>query len=309
MINKIVAIQGDQLSKLNPKTDTSIYLAIGAQKLKYKIFYYEPHNLSIINNKVLAKGYFVKFNYSNKNFFKILEKKTINLSISKFLLIRQNPPFNLTYISTTYILDKIKKKVKIINNPTSIRNVSEKLYSSSFQKYMPNTIYTKDFTEIVKFFKKNKKIVIKPIHSFGGNDIHFFEKNINKKLVLKFLKKHGHIMCQKFLPMIKNGDKRVFLFNGKINGAISRVPKSGSFLSNMSKGAKAISTNLTKIETKISNLIGKDLVKKDIYFAGIDFIDQKLNGDINVTSPTGLKTYYDLTGVDIAKIFWKGLKA
>jgi glutathione synthase len=109
--------------------------------------------------------------------------------------------------------------------------------------------------------------------------------------------------------MIKNGDKRVFLFNGKINGAISRVPKSGSFLSNMSKGAKAISTNLTKIETKISNLIGKDLVKKDIYFAGIDFIDQKLNGDINVTSPTGLKTYYDLTGVDIAKIFWKGLKA
>jgi glutathione synthase len=109
--------------------------------------------------------------------------------------------------------------------------------------------------------------------------------------------------------MIKNGDKRVFLFNGKINGAISRVPKSGSFLSNMSKGAKAISTNLTKTETKISNLIGKDLVKKDIYFAGIDFIDQKLNGDINVTSPTGLKTYYDLTGVDIAKIFWKGLKA
>ena len=309
MTNNIVAIQGDQLSKLNPKTDTSIYLAIGAQKLKYKIFYYEPHNLSIINNKVLAKGHFVKFNYSNKNFFKILEKKTINLSISKFLLIRQNPPFNLTYISTTYILDKIKKNVKIINNPTSIRNVSEKLYSSSFQKYMPNTIFTKDYTEIVKFLKKNKKIVIKPIHSFGGNDIYFFEKNINKKLVLKFLKKHGHIMCQKFLPMIKNGDKRVFLFNGKINGAISRVPKPGSFLSNMSKGAKAISTNLTKIETKISNLIGKDLVKKDIYFAGIDFIDQKLNGDINVTSPTGLKTYYDLTGVDIAKIFWKGLKA
>ena len=309
MTNNIIAIQGDQLSKLNPKTDTSIYLAIGAQKLKYKIFYYEPHNLSIINNKVLAKGHFVIFNYSNIKFFKILKKKTIDLSISKFLLIRQNPPFNLTYISTTYILDRIKKKVKIINNPTSIRNVSEKLYSSSFQKYMPNTIYTKDFTEIVKFFKKNKKIVIKPIHSFGGNDIYFFEKNINKKLVLKFLKKHGHIMCQKFLPMIKNGDKRVFLFNGKINGAISRVPKSGSFLSNMSKGAKAISTNLTKIETKISNLIGKDLIKNDIYFAGIDFIDQKLNGDINVTSPTGLKTYYDLTGVDIAKIFWKGLKA
>jgi len=309
MTNKIVAIQGDQLSKLNPKTDTSIYLAIRAQKLKYKIFYYEQRNLSIIGNKVLAKGHFVIFNYSRNKFFKILENKTIDLSISKFLLIRQNPPFNLEYISTTYILDKIKKKVRIINNPTSIRNVSEKLYSSSFQKYMPNTIFTKDYTEIVKFFKKNEKIVIKPIHSFGGNDIYFIEKNINKKLVLKILKKHGHIMCQKFLPMIKNGDKRVFLFNGKISGAISRVPRSGSFLSNMSKGAKAISTKLTKIEKKISNLIGRDLIKKDIYFAGIDFIDQKLNGDINVTSPTGLKTYYDLTGDDIAKIFWKGLKA
>ena len=116
-------------------------------------------------------------------------------------------------------------------------------------------------------------------------------------------------MCQKFLPKIKNGDKRVFLFDGKICGAISRVPKPGSFLSNMSKGAKPILTQLTKIEIKISNLVGKDLKKNNIYFAGIDFIDQKLNGDINVTSPTGLKTFHDLTGINLAKVFWKGLKA
>jgi glutathione synthase len=116
-------------------------------------------------------------------------------------------------------------------------------------------------------------------------------------------------MCQKFLPKIVNGDKRVFLIDGKICGAISRVPKKGSFLSNMSKGAKPILTKLSKIENKISNLIATDLKKKNIYFAGIDFIDQKLNGDINVTSPTGLKTYYDLSNINLAKIFWKGLKA
>ena len=309
MTNKIVAIQGNHPSGLSPKSDTSIFLAVEAQNKNYKIFYYEPKDLSIISDKVVAKGYYIKFTYINRNFFKIISRQTLDLSKCKYLLVRQDPPFNLEYISTTYILDKIKDKVKIVNNPTAIRNVSEKLYSAAFQKYMPNTIFTKDINEVNKFFQKNKKIIIKPIHSFGGNDIHLIEKKIDKKLILSFVKKHGHIMCQKFLPKIKFGDKRVFLINGKICGAISRVPKKGSFLSNMSKGAIPIATKLTKIETKISNLIAKDLKKKDIYFSGIDFIDQKLNGDINVTSPTGLKTFYDLTNINIAKNFWKGLGA
>jgi len=309
MTSRIVAIQGNHPSKLNSKSDTSIFLAVEAQKRKYKIFYYEPEHLSIINNRVVAHGYYVKFSYSKKKFFEINKKLKLDLSQCKYLLVRQDPPFNLEYISTTYILDKIKDKVKIINNPTSIRNISEKLYSSSFQKYMPNTIFTKDMNEISKFFTKNKRIIIKPIHSFSGNDIHLVEKKINKKMILNFIKKHGHIMCQKFLPKIKFGDKRVFLINGKICGAISRIPKKGSFLSNMSKGATPIATKLTKVEIKISNLIAKDLKKNDIYFSGIDFIDQRLNGDINVTSPTGLKTYYDLTNINLAKSFWKGLGA
>ena len=309
MTNKIVAIQGNHPSKLNSTSDTSIFLAVEAQNRKCKIFYYEPKNLSIINDKVMAKGYYINFSYSNNSFFKIISKQTLDLSKCKYLLIRQDPPFNLEYISTTYILDKIKDKVKIVNNPTSIRNISEKLYSTSFQKYMPNTIFTKDMNEINKFFSKNKQMIIKPIHSFSGNDIHLFQNKINTKLIKNFIKKHGHIMCQKFLPKIKFGDKRVFLINGKICGAISRVPKKGSFLSNMSKGAIPIATKLTKVETKISNLIAKDLKKNDIYFSGIDFIDQKLNGDINVTSPTGLKTFYDLTNINLAKVFWKGLDA
>jgi len=309
MTSRIVAIQGNHPSKLNPKNDTSIFLAVEAQNRKYKIFYYEPAHLSIINDKVIAYGYYVKFSYSNKKFYTINKRLKLDLSKCKYLLVRQDPPFNLEYISTTYILDKIKDKVRIINNPTSIRNVSEKLYSSSFQKYMPSTIFTKDMTEINKFFTKNKKIIIKPIHSFSGNDIHLIEKKFNKKFILSFIKKHGHIMCQKFLPKIKHGDKRVFLIDGKICGAISRVPKKGSFLSNMSKGAIPITTKLTRSEIKTSNIIAKNLKKNDIYFSGIDFIDQKLNGDINVTSPTGLKTFYDLTNVNLAKSFWKGLGA
>jgi len=308
MTNKIVAIQGNHPKQLNPITDTSIFLATEVQNKKYKIFYYEPKNLSIINNNVIANGFFIKFNYSNKNFYKITKFQKLNLLKCKFILIRQDPPFNLEYISTTYILDKIKNKVKIINNPTAIRNVSEKLYSSSFQKYMPNTIFTRDLKEIKNFYTTNKKIIIKPIHSYGGNDIHLIQNQFKNQFVINFIKKHGHIMCQKFLPKIKYGDKRIFLINGKISGAISRVPKKGSFLSNMSKGAKPILTKLSKNENKISKLIGKNLKKQDIYFAGIDFIDQRLNGDINVTSPTGLKTFYDLSNINLAKEFWKGLK-
>ena len=308
MTNKIVAIQGNNPSKLNPVTDTSVFLAHEIQNKNYKIFYYDPKDLSIVNSKVIAVGFFIKFNYKNKKFFKILKKQKLDLTKCKFILIRQDPPFNLEYISATYILDTIKEKVKILNDPTSIRNVSEKLYSVKFQKYMPNTIFTQNIDEIKNFFKKHKKVILKPIHSYSGNDIHLLT-SFNLKLIKKFIKQHDHIMCQKFIPKISKGDKRVFLINGKVYGAISRVPKKGSFLSNMSKGAKPINIKLTKIENKISKLIAKDLKKQNIFFAGIDFIDQKLNGDINVTSPTGLKTLYDLSGINLAKTFWRELKA
>ena len=308
MINKIVAIQGNHPSKLNPVTDTSVFLANEIQAKNYRIFYYEPKDLSIINSRVTAKGFFVKFNYSQKRFFRILKKQKLELAKCKFILIRQDPPFNLEYISATYILDTIKNKVKIINNPTSIRNISEKLYSVKFQNFMPSTIFTQNMFEIKKFFKIHKKVILKPIHSYSGNDIYLLNK-FNSKFIENYIKKHDHIMCQKYLPKVSDGDKRVFLINGKVCGAISRVPKKGSFLSNMSKGAKPTNTKLSKTETKISKLIAKDLKKEDIFFAGIDFIDQKLNGDINVTSPTGLKTLYDLSGINLAKVFWKDLNS
>ena len=307
MITKIVAVQGNNPLKLNPVTDTSIFLAHEIQSKNYKIFYYDPKDLSVINSKVIASGVFIEFSYKNKKFFKILKKQKLELTKCKFILIRQDPPFNLEYISATYILDTIKNKVKILNNPTSIRNISEKLYSVKYQKYMPSTIFTQNINEVKNFFKTHKKVILKPIHSYSGNDIHLLSK-FNLKLINQFIKKHDHIMCQKFLPKISKGDKRIFLINGKVCGAISRVPKQGSFLSNISKGAKPINIKLTKTENKISKIIARDLKKENIFFAGIDFIDQKLNGDINVTSPTGLKTLYDLSGINLAKTFWKELK-
>ncbi|WP_440915980.1 glutathione synthase [Candidatus Pelagibacter sp.] len=308
MTNKIIAIQGNHPSKLNPRTDTSIFLAHEIQKKNYKIFYYDPKDLSIINFKVIAKGFFVKFDYRKKRFFKILKKQKLELIRCKYLLVRQDPPFNLEYICSTLILDKIKKRVKVINDPAAIRNVSEKLFSTRYQKFMPDTIFSQNIDEIRKFFKKHKKVIVKPINSYSGNNIYLLTK-FNLKFFQKFIKKHNHIMCQKYLPKIKEGDKRVFLINGKVCGAISRIPKKGSFLSNLSKGAKPINIKLTNKEMKISKLISKDLKKDKIFFAGIDFIDEQLNGDINVTSPTGLKTFYDLSKINLASTFWEELKA
>jgi len=306
MRNKIVAIQGNKLSKLNLATDTSIFLAKEAQKIGLKLFYYEPQNLSIVKNKIIAQGNFIKFT-DNKKFYKILNNKLLDLSTVKYILIRQDPPFNLEYITTTYILDNLNK-VKIINNPSAIRNISEKLYSTKFIKYLPKTIFSSDIKQIEKFLKLNKKIIIKPIHGYSGNNIKLLNGKLNKKEIVNYLNKHGHIMCQKFLPLIKFGDKRVFIINGKVVGAISRVPKKGSFLSNLSKGASAKLIKLTKKELSISKIVAKDLKQNNIYFAGIDFISGKLNGDINVTSPTGLKTFFDLSGINLAKVFWNNLK-
>ena len=306
MKNKIVAIQGDNLKKLNYKNDTTIFLAHEAQKQGSKIFYYEPKNIFIKNKQIYADGNFLKI-FNQKKFYKILNKKTINLEKSNYLLVRQDPPFNMDYITTTYFLDRLKT-VKIINNPASIRNISEKLYSHEFKKFLPPTIFTSRISDIISFVKKNKLSIIKPINGHGGNNIKLLNGIVNKTILAKYIKTHGYIMCQKFLSGIINGDKRVLIINGKVVGSFSRVPKKGSFLSNLSKGGTVRTSKLTVKEKTISNLIAKKLKKDGIFFAGIDFISEKLNGDINVTSPTGLKNYFDLTGVNLAKIFWREIR-
>ncbi len=172
---------------------------------------------------------------------------------------------------------------------------------------MPATIFTKDINKINKFYKKYKQLVIKPINGYAGKDIMFINKNLNKKRVSLYLKKIGHAMIQKFLPMVKKGDKRVFIIKGKVCGAIKRVPSKNSILSNLSQGGTAINTTLNLNELKIAKIVAKDLRKNNIYFAGIDFVSGKLIGDINVTSPTGLPQYKQLTGKDLSKYFWSGL--
>jgi len=306
MQKKILAIQGSSLKKVNIETDTTLFLALEAQKRGYQIYYYEPQNLSFIDGKVTVKCFQLTFFKETKKFYKITKRLNFDLSKAKVLLIRNEPPFNQQYINTTFILEHISKKVKIINHPKSIREVPEKLFSIQLIKYMPSTLISENIEEIKIFFKKHKKIIIKPINGYSGNEVILLKK-FNNKIIDKYLKKHNHVIFQKFLPQISKGDRRVFIINGKIKGSISRVPKQYSILSNMSKGAIAQINKLSNRQIKISKEVANLLNKDNIYFAGVDFVQDKLIGDINVTSPTGLTTYYKLTGKNLAKYFWDNI--
>jgi glutathione synthase len=306
MKKKILAIQGSSLKKINIKTDTSFFLGLEAQKRNYDIYYYEPKDLSFINGKVIARCSKLRFQDETKKPVKIIKKIVLNLIKAKLLLIRNEPPFNQQYINTTFILEHIVKKLKIINDPKALREVPEKLFSLRLTKFMPSTLISEDLDEIKRFFSKNEKVVIKPIDGYSGNDVKLL-KRFNKMQISKYIRKYHHLMFQKFIPQISKGDKRIFIIDGKIKGAISRLPKRGSILSNMSKGASAKKIKITNKELKISKIVASELKKLNIYFAGIDFIKGKLIGDINVTSPTGLKTYYDLTGINLAKYFFDNI--
>ena len=306
MKKKILAIQGSSLKKINVLTDTTFFLTVEAQRRNYEIYYFEPQDLSFKDGVVTAKCLLIKFFKNKTKCYKVLKKIIFNLSKASVLLIRNEPPFNQQYINSTFILEYIAKKVKIINDPKSLREVPEKLFSINLIKYMPSTLISEDLDKIKNFINKNKKVIVKPVDSYSGNDVILLNE-FKVEIINKYIKKYNHIIVQKFLPKITKGDKRVFIINGKVKGAISRIPRKGSILSNMSKGASATSVNLSSREMKISQIVSKMLHKKGIYFAGIDFVQGKLIGDINVTSPTGLATYYDLTGVNLAKYFWDNI--
>ena len=305
-MTKILAIQGSDLKKVNIKTDTTILLASEAQKRGYKIYYFEPENLSFLNGKILAFCKHIKINENKKKYYSLLRNVKFNLEKSKIILIRNDPPFDNRYLYTTFLLNYISNKVKIINHPFAVRNISEKLFSINLMRYMPPTLISENLSKIRSFCKRYKAVVVKPINGFSGNDV-ILLKTFSASKIRKLLKTHNHLFFQKFLPGISKGDKRIFIIKGKIVGAISRVPKKGSILSNMSKGAKAKLTKLTNKEVNASRAIGKLLLKNNIYFAGVDFVQEKLIGDINVTSPTGLAAYKDLSGINLAKLFWNNI--
>ena len=297
----------DPIEAINFKKDSTLAMMLEAQSRTHQIFYMTTNSLFIESGKAYASSSRITVRDDQFDWFSLEEEAIIALSDLDAILMRQDPPFNSEYLITTLILDGLKK-VRVINNPTAIRNVSEKLYSKHFIKFMPNTLFSNNIEEIKKFYEQNKNMIMKPINGYGGNQIHLIKNKFNKKLITNFLNKNGHSMFQKFLKNISKGDKRVFIINGKVKGAIRRLPKKNSILSNISQGGTALKTKLNSRELKISKLVAGRLKKSKIFFAGIDLVGGYLIGDINVTSPTGLPQYKKLTGINLAKDFWNEIE-
>ena len=307
MIKLQIAIQMDPLNKLHHESDSSLILAKEAQNRGHKIFIYEPKDLTLKDNQLFANVSSLKIIKKKKYVFKKGKKHIINLSSINVLLIRQDPPFNINYITTTYLLEHLNSKTLIINNPKSIRDAPEKLHVTYFKNLTPPTLISQDEIEIKKFIKKYRNLIVKPLYDKGGKGIFKItsnDKNINKKILNIIKKEKIPIIVQKYIPQIKEGDKRVILFNGEQVGIMKRVPAKNELRANLSRGGTAKKTILTTRDKFICKKLKPWLRKEEIFFAGIDIIGNYLT-EINVTSPTGIVEINQLENTQLEKKFWE----
>ena len=307
-MKKQIAIQMDKIESIDYEFDTSFLIGYEAQLRNYKIFYYNPNNLKIKSGKVQAEGYFIKLKLNHKDYFKFTSEKIIvDLKDFNFIFLRQDPPFDMNYITSTYILDLLPETTNIINNSTSVRNATEKLFTFNFQKFMPPTIVTKNIDDINKFLDNFDDIITKPLYGNGGLGIHRFnKKNFNTDIVKQYL--DLPIMVQKYIKEIDQGDRRLIFIDGEYHGSVARIPRDGDIKANFHAGGIPSKTGLVFRDAEIIDTLGPELRQKDLFFVGIDIIGDYLT-EINVTSPTGIKQINALNNVCLEKVFWDKLEA
>jgi glutathione synthase len=301
-----IAFQMDPLSSINIKTDSTYVLALEAQKRGYQLFHYLPENLIYENGKLFAYGNVFKLFHNKKRFFTEGKFQKVFLGNYDVILVRQDPPFNMNYLTATYLLETIANKTLILNDPRSIRDNPEKLSMFNFSKIIPPTLISKNVEQCFNFHKKYKKTIIKPLYGNGGEGISKLEGiNVNlKRKILKLINKYKKpIVVQKYLSEIKEGDRRIILIDGEYVGSVARIPKKGSVTANFHTGGKAKKVGLIRKDKKICNILKPYLKKNKLFFTGIDVIGNYLT-EINVTSPTGIQEINRLNGVRLEKIFW-----
>ena len=305
-----IAIQMDPLEKINPKEDSTFVIAQEAQRRGYKLFHYLPKDISLKNNTIIAKGCYFKIINQGKKFFKKQKKISINLNQFHCVLVRQDPPFNMEYITATYFLEMLNQKVLVVNNPTEIRNNPEKLSMFNFKNLIPDTLISEDLAEIQNFIKKYKFTILKPLYGNGGEGIEKVTKGSfkNKTIIQRMIKKYkGAIIAQKFIKEISQGDRRIILIDGEYVGSVARIPKKGSIKANFHAGGSAQKSGLVFKDRKICSKLKPYLKKKGLFFTGIDAIGNYLT-EINVTSPTGMQEINRLDNTRLEKIFWDKLE-
>ena len=310
-----VALQMDPLDTIDITKDTSFVMGLEAQKRGHKLWFYHPNDLSYENGNVTATAYPLTLRYEEGNHFTLGNAQKLDLGRdTDVILMRQDPPFDMAYITYTHLLDLIHgighNKTFVVNNPTWVRNSPEKLLIMQYPELCPPTLITRDANTVHSFREKHHDIIIKPLFGNGGAGIFHLkpdDENLGSLLEMFFEKSREPIMVQKYLPDVRNGDKRIILIDGEPVGAINRVPLLGESRSNMHAGGQAVKTELTPREHEICNTIGGYLRDNDLTFVGIDVIGDYLT-EINVTSPTGVQETNHFNGVQLESQLWDCLE-
>jgi glutathione synthase len=306
---KKIAFQIDELYKLKYHTDSSYMIMQEAFARGCEVFFYYPKSLSWVKNKVFANVFKVTDVLDYKQMQSGVpiiyeEVGAFDLSNTDIIFLRQDPPFDMAYITSTFLLEKLMPKVKIVNNPVSVRNSPEKLLVTDFAELMPKTLISSDFNTIWNFLEQNKKCVIKPLYGNAGSDVFYLElTDFNAKAIIEYFLHtfKEQVMVQEFLPNVKNGDKRIILIDGEPMGFFHRIPAKNQIKSNLAAGGTAQFSPLNAKEVEICNTIAPTLKKLGLFFVGIDVIDGFLT-EINVTSPTGIRIHENMTGENLARV-------
>jgi len=301
-----VAVQMDPIERINIRGDSTFALLLEAQRRAHALSYYTPDRLALADSKVSAAVRPLVVRDAPGDHFTLGEPRVTDLSTFDVVLLRQDPPFDLAYISTTHMLDRIHPKTLVVNDPAHVRNAPEKVFVTEFPELMPPTLITRDLDAIKAFRAEHGDIVMKPLYGKGGEAVFRLARedlNFGSLYDLFATMLREPWVVQKFLPAVKDGDKRIILVDGEFAGAVNRVPAPDDLRSNMVRGGVPKATDLTARERAICARLGPALRERGLLFVGIDVIDGFLT-EINVTSPTGIRAIKNLGGPDVAALIW-----
>ena len=298
------ALQMDPVAGIDITGDSTFALGLEAQSRGHNLWYYTPENLSFNDGKVIARGQSLALFDEVGAHFKTGPNETRSLDEFDVILMRQDPPFDMAYITTTHILERLPARTMVVNNPAEVRNAPEKLLVTHYPDLLPATLISRDSEAIHAFRATHKDIIVKPLFGNGGAGVFRIQpndQNLNSLLEMFFSNSREPVMVQAYLPAVREGDKRVILVNGEAVGAVNRIPGDGEARSNFHVGGSAAATGLTPRDKEICAAIGPELKRRGLLFVGIDIIGDYLT-EINVTSPTGIREIQRLSGIDIAAL-------
>ena len=307
-----VAVQMDPVHGINIDTDTTFLMMENAQERGHRLWVYTPDKLSLEEGRVRARAIPATIRRQKGDHVTAGEPVTLDLATDiDVVLMRQDPPFDMAYITATHFLDAVHPGTLVVNNPTEVRNAPEKLYVTTFPGVQPPTLITSDLDAIRDFQARHGDIVLKPLYGGGGSGVVRLKKgdpNLDALLELHAMIGREQVIAQAFIPAVSKGDKRILLVDGEPVGAINRVPAEGQVRSNLARGGRAEAVELTARDRELCAIIGPDLKKRGLLFVGIDVIGDYLT-EINVTSPTGAVALKRFTGIDAADILFERIEA